>query len=237
MKIILVIASVIGLLAAGRLEPAVSPDKNVLLNKSYTVADRVKQYGEQARSRWAPYFERAGVAYPGKRFAFVGLKEEKELEVYVTDADGNWKFIRSLPVKAASGGPGPKLRQGDGQVPEGDYRISFLNPNSRFHLSLRVNYPNGFDKEKAREDGRTNLGGDIMIHGNAVSIGCLAMGDTAAEDLFILAADTGIGNSKVLLVPHDFRTRGVGELNSTLPSWVAELYSSLEKSLKEFPKT
>ena len=38
-----------------------------------------------------------------------------------------------------------------------------------------------------------------MIHGNAVSIGCLAMGDSAAEDLFVLAALTGIKNIDVIL--------------------------------------
>lgn len=89
---------------------------------------------------------------------------------------------------AASGGPGPKLREGDLQVPEGVYRLTAFNPNSSYHLSLRVDYPNAEDRAAedravARSDRRTSLGGDIFIHGKAVSIGCLAIGDPGIEEL------------------------------------------------------
>src|SRR5690606_4961 len=101
---------------------------------------------------------------------------------------GVLRFVRALPVLAASGRVGPKLQYGDYQVPEGFYRIEALNPNSRFHLALRVNYPNAFDRAEAAREGRTHLGGDIMIHGSNASVGCLAMGDVVSEDLFVLAA-------------------------------------------------
>jgi hypothetical protein len=39
-----------------------------------------------------------------------------------------------------------------------------------------------------KKDGRKNLGSNIMIHGKNCSVGCLAMGDEAAEELFVLAA-------------------------------------------------
>ena len=68
------------------------------------------------------------------------------------------------PILAASGVLGPKLREGDKQVPEGIYGAEALNPNSKFHLSIRLNYPNTFDRRMAQSDGRTQLGGDIMIH-------------------------------------------------------------------------
>jgi hypothetical protein len=109
-----------------------------------------------------------------------------------------------------------------------------LNPNSEFHVSLRVGYPNEFDREHARADGRTRLGGDIMIHGNAVSIGCLAMGDEAAEDLFTLAARAGLEHVRVILSPVDLRssprppTRG-------MPRWVPELYDRVAVELKKLP--
>lgn len=202
------------------------------LARSYTVKDRVKQFGEQVRERWKPYFENAGVSYPGKAFTFIGLKEEARLEVWVDDEDGKKHFLRSFPILAASGDQGPKLQQGDYQVPEGDYRISFLNPNSRFHLSLRVNYPNAADRAQAKRDGRKNLGGDIMIHGNAVSIGCLAMGDEAAEDLFILAAKIGLPRNRVLLLPYDLRVHGIREDAS--PAWVKDRYEALQEVLKSF---
>ncbi len=182
-----------------------------------------------------PYFEAAGVAYPPQRLTLIGLKEEKVLELYAAAAkDKPERLIRAYPILAASGGPGPKLRQGDLQVPEGLYRIELLNPNSRFHLSLRVNYPNADDKARAREDGRSNLGGDIMIHGNAVSIGCIAVGDEAAEDLFVLAAAVKVGNIKVILSPMDFRNRRLQE--KVAPVWTKELYSRIRAELGKYAK-
>lgn len=107
------------------------------------------------------------------------------MEVYGIDQKSSNRFLFAYHILAASGTVGPKLREGDEQVPEGIYSISGLNPNSQFHLSLRVDYPNTNDRQQAQLESRTNLGQDIMIHGRAASIGCLALGDEAAEDLFI----------------------------------------------------
>ena len=142
-------------------------------------------------------------------------------------------LIRTYPVLAASGRLGPKLKEGDRQVPEGLYRIESLNPNSMFHLSLRVNYPNEFDRRQASRESRTNLGGDIMIHGSNASIGCLAMGDEAAEDLFILAAETGIDKITVLLSPVDFRKRAMPEVTHPLPEWTDVLYEQIKQELSK----
>ena len=128
----------------------------------------------------------------------------------------------------------PKLREGDGQAPEGLYRIESLNPNSAYHLSLRVNYPNAQDRKRGAEDGRTDLGSDIMIHGRDVSIGCLAMGDAAAEDLFVLAADTGIKNIAVIMCPVDFRVRELPGNMPPLPGWCGELYGEIRQALRTF---
>ena len=166
----------------------------------------------------------------------VGLKTEKILQVYANDSTGAPRFVRSYPIRAASGHLGPKLREGDGQVPEGIYPIESLNPNSRFHLALRVGYPNAFDREQAAKDGRTNLGGDIMIHGNSVSVGCLAMGDEAAEDLFVLAGDTGLKSVTVILTPVDFREGKSVPRSAQLPGWTESLYQTIRSRLKEFPK-
>jgi hypothetical protein len=205
-----------------------------VMKRTRTVAERVDQYGAAAQARLAPHFSAAGVPYPPKGLVLVGFKSERRLDVYATGSDGAPRFIRSYRVRAASGELGPKLREGDGQVPEGLYRIEFLNPNSLFHLALRVNYPNKRDRERARTDGRTRLGGDIMIHGNAVSIGCLAMGDEAAEDLFVLAALTGIERIRVILCPADFR-RAPRPATATMPPWVPALYDELAAELAKLP--
>jgi hypothetical protein len=204
-------------------------------SKPRTIAERVQQYGARARARLAPHFQRAQVAYPPNRVTLVGLKAERRLELYAAGAMGAYHFICSYPILAASGGPGPKLREGDKQVPEGVYPIELLNPNSRFHLALRVGYPNSFDRAQAAKEGRTELGGDIMIHGSSVSVGCLAMGDKAAEDLFVLAADTGLSNISVVLAPVDFRTGAAAPKGAKVPDWAAPLYSEIRARLAELP--
>jgi len=199
-----------------------------------SVEDRVRQYGKEARARLTPHFAEAGVPYPPARIILVGIKDEKALHLYAAKNDGIPRLIRTYPILAASGSLGPKLREGDGQVPEGVYRIESLNPNSQFHeLSLRVNYPNAFDRKMAAQDGREELGGDIMIHGGDCSVGCLAIGDKPAEELFILAADTGINNISVILSPVDFRKQ-VNAPPSSL-SWVEELYRNIARELHKLP--
>ena len=198
-----------------------------------SVADRLAQYGDAARKRLNPFFVRAQVSYPPKQLVLAGFKAENQLQVYAAAGKGVFRLVRSYPILAASGGPGPKLKEGDQQVPEGVYPIESLNPNSRFHLALRVGYPNSFDREQAKREGRSDLGGDIMIHGSAVSIGCLAMGDEAAEDLFVLAADTGLRNISVVLSPVDFRLGKIVPPNASLPPWTEQLYAEIRARLKE----
>ena len=200
-----------------------------------SVPSRLKEFGATARGRLKPAFAKAKVLYPPARVAFVGIKDEKRLEIYAAGPKEALRYITAYPVLAASGGAGPKLRQGDGQVPEGLYEITALNPNSSFHVSLRVNYPNAFDHEQARKDARTELGGDIMIHGSAVSIGCLAMGDPAAEDLFTLAADAGLKNIGVILTPVDFRLGKAVPNDAKLPAWTKTLYSQIRTQLQPLP--
>lgn len=207
----------------------------VRLRPRASVEDRVRQFGGMARARWAPYLDAVGLSYPPQQMVWVGLKDERVLEVWGQADAGNWVRIRTLPILGASGILGPKLREGDRQVPEGVYEIESLNPNSRYHLSLRVNYPNAFDLRHAKEDGRANPGSDIMIHGKTASVGCLAMGDEAAEDLFVLAAEAGIARIKLILAPVDFRHRQLPEPLPEPPEWLGELYDQIRRELAKLP--
>ncbi len=202
----------------------------------YTVYDRVAQYEWVVRRRLAPYFASAGVAYPPSVVVLVGLKSERELEVYAGRSTEDLRFIRSYPVLAASGTLGPKLEEGDRQVPEGIYRISGLNPNSRYHLSLQIDYPNVLDRELARRDGRRRLGGDIFIHGGARSIGCLAVGDAAVEELFVLVAQSGSADVPVILTPIDFRRPRVNGSHPALSGSVgAAIYPGIRRAMERLP--
>ncbi len=203
----------------------------------FTIAQRLEQYGTNARVRLAPYFEKQQVAYPPSELVFVGLKEEKMLEIHAKSGTNDFKFIRSYPMLAASGVAGPKRREGDRQVPEGIYGIDFLNPNSSYHLSMQIGYPNANDRAQAAKEGRTNkLGGEIMIHGDAKSVGCLAMGDEASEDFFVLAADTGVTNITVVLSPVDFRAGKTVPENAKLTDWTPALYEEIKARLAKLPR-
>ncbi len=197
-----------------------------------TVNEVLADIGADASERLLPWFEQAKVAYPPQRLALLGFKAEKRLEVWA-EKEAAWIRIRSYPILAASGVAGPKLREGDYQVPEGIYRLNFLNPNSRFHLSMQINYPNDYDSQRAAQEQRTDLGGDIFIHGKAVSVGCLAMGDEAIEELFVLVATIGLDKVTVILAPQqDMQTV---ELKKPVPLWLPELYAEIRQTLAAFP--
>ena len=198
-----------------------------------TVAEVLSELGPAAESRLSPYFREAGAAYPPQRLALLAFKAEKRLELWAGQRE-DWIHVRDYPVEAASGGPGPKLREGDRQVPEGIYRIVLLNPNSRYHLSMKLNYPNAFDLKYAQQEGRGEPGGDIFIHGKAESAGCLAIGDPAIEELFVLVARIGLENVELVVAPND-RRRGP-PAGSNGPPWVAELYRHIDTALSRFSR-
>lgn len=202
---------------------------------TFTVEDRLRELRAPVQNRLQPLFDAANVAFPGDELSLLCFKDSRNLELHARDRDGAWKWIKSYPILAASGRAGPKLTEGDRQVPEGVYAIESLNPNSHYHLALRLNYPNQFDRKMAAHDHRTRLGGDIMIHGKASSIGCLAMGDPAIEELFVLAALVGPERVRVIICPVDFRNPAA-KVSLSGPEWVPDLYLSLDEDLKAYDR-
>ena len=88
------------------------------------------------------------------------------------------EVLKSYKIALGGDPIGPKERQGDNKTPEGTYVIDGRNRDSRFHLSLRISYPNERDKKRAKELG-VSTGGDIMIHG--IKNGFSSVGDAHAE--------------------------------------------------------
>ena len=114
------------------------------------------------------------------------FKEEKKLEMWIKSDTGKYSLYKEYDICTFSGGLGPKKMEGDRKSPEGFYytKKSFLNPNSSYHLSFNIGYPNEYDKSHGY------TGSLIMIHGNCVSIGCYAMTDKYIEEIYGLVEKT-----------------------------------------------
>lgn len=117
------------------------------------------------------------VVYKGERKMHL-VNGRKALKTYKIGLGGN-------PV-------GPKRIEGDGKTPEGLYFIDRQNPNSSYHLSLGISYPNETDRETAKAMSK-EPGGDIFIHGRARknrgrgrdwTAGCIAVKDREIEEIF-----------------------------------------------------
>lgn len=200
----------------------------------YSVEDRLAMHGQAVALRVGPAFAAAGVSYPPRELTLLAFKDSRLLEVHARNTSAEpWRWVCTYPILGMSGALGPKLREGDRQVPEGLYDALFLNANSRYHLAIRLDYPNAFDRQMGQADGRARLGSDIMIHGTRASAGCLAMGNQVAEDLFILAAVAGREQVRVVISPTDFRDPAAVAPTTGLP-WTATLYATLSETLADF---
>ena len=176
----------------------------------------------------------ADVARKAKgRLAILVFKKEQVVEVRAL----GWTVPRRYEMTGFSGRLGPKLGEGDKQIPEGIYGIEDLNPNSMFHLSLKVSYPNRFDRKRAAEDGRSDLGGDIMIHGGSATIGCIPIGDDAIEELFYFVAEVGREKVSVVISPYDMRKGRNKELERSPLPWYGTLCDDICRALKSFAIT
>ncbi len=120
------------------------------------------------------------------------FKEEAELEIWKKKDDGRFHLFKSYPVCFFSGELGPKLKEGDKQAPEGFYTVSpgLMNPNSDFHLSFNLGYPNRYDAAHGR------TGAHLMVHGDCSSAGCYAMTDALIEEIYAIAREAFEGGQR-----------------------------------------
>lgn len=130
-------------------------------------------------------FSEKGLKWPMKYMFVRSFKYEKQMEIWVkNDVKETFRLFKVYKVCATSGTFGPKRKEGDKQVPEGFYYINEFNPNSNYHLALGLNYPNVSD---AILSDQSKPGGDIYIHGNCVTIGCIPLTDSLIEEVYYLA--------------------------------------------------
>ena len=185
---------------------------------------RVRTAWESRGQTVASLFEEKGLTGPVEVF-FRVFKREQVLEVWARER-GTHQFVlvKDYPICALSGRLGPKRREGDGQIPEGFYSIDLLNPWSKFHLSMRVDYPNAVDRFRGS---RGKLGGDIYIHGGCATIGCVPVTDRWIEELYVIAVRARDDGQREIPT-HIFPTR----LNDAGVRWLARTYG---RDFVDFP--
>lgn len=145
-----------------------------------------------------------GLRYPPHEIFLRAFKCEEVLELWARDADtARWVLMKAYPICEKSGVLGPKRKEGDLQVPEGFYSINIFNPTSTYYLSLGINYPNASDSVLGI---KPRLGGDIMIHGDCVTIGCIPIQDDRIKEVYWLAVQARAGGQERIPV-HIFPRR------------------------------
>lgn len=142
------------------------------------------------------------------------FKNERKLEVWAKNKNQDtFTLIKTYDFCQSSGELGPKRREGDNQIPEGFYEVSNFNPQSTYHLSFKINYPNKSDLFFAD---KKHPGNDIYIHGKCVTIGCIPLGDENIEELYLLAAKakSAGGTIQVHIFPVYMNTTNLAKLQS-----------------------
>ena len=121
----------------------------------------------------------------------VVFKEERIMHLLHGD-----KVLKSVPIDLGWAPSGHKAQQGDGRTPEGRYTIDRRNPDSKYHLSIGISYPNEADVARARMSGKSP-GGDIFIHGTPRdkrragdwTWGCIAVSNREMEEIYAMVRD------------------------------------------------
>ncbi|MGQ0815974.1 MAG: L,D-transpeptidase family protein [Gemmatimonadota bacterium] len=133
-------------------------------------------------------FRERGIAFPAAEIFLRGFKRDHTLELWVRpEGQDTFVLLKTYDICALGEKPGPKRKQGDLQTPEGFYHINNFNPQSDYHLSLGVNYPN--ESDRILHDAGTPLGGDIFIHGGCKTAGCMALTDENIKEVYVIAME------------------------------------------------
>lgn len=148
-------------------------------------------------------FTMAKARFPEPQIFIRIFKLEKTVELWAKSAQADTLIlINTYKICATCGSLGPKRKQGDLQIPEGFYYINGFNPVSMFYLSLRINYPNASDRILGQKG---NLGGDIFIHGNCVTLGCIPITDDKIKELYLICLLAKAGNNDIPVHIFPFR--------------------------------
>jgi len=165
--------------------------------------ERVRQAYKEKETVITERLAKENIALNELSILIAAFKEEKEFEVYAKRKnETEYRKISTYKICALSGLLGPKRRIGDGQVPEGFYYINRYNPVSSYYLSLGINYPNASDRKKSKA---AKPGGDIFIHGECVTIGCLPMTNDKIKEIYLYAIHAHANGQQIPVYIFPFR--------------------------------
>ena len=183
-------------------------------------------------------FAQKGLAYPAKAILLRAFKKEALLELWAQKpSSAEYVLVKTYSVCATSGVLGPKRKFGDEQVPEGFYELDGFNPQSNFYLSLHVSYPNAAD----RILGSQHPGGDIFLHGNCVTIGCIPITDEGIKEVYwlsVLARTSGQQHIPIQIFPARLTSKQLDALaggHRGQPELIA-FWTNLQKGYQYFEK-
>lgn len=164
------------------------------------------------------------------------FKKEQSLEIWARSKHSAiFTLVDKYDICRSSGELGPKRKEGDMQVPEGFYHVSVFQPNSEFYLALQVSYPNQADRIKGDA---SHPGGDIMIHGNCVTIGCMPMTDDKIKEIYLMAIEAHNGgqeNIPIHIFPTQLNEKGMQYLTTvTTDKTILSFWSNLQEGYTYF---
>lgn len=161
--------------------------------------------------------QKAGIDSSHFEICIMVFKHEGQLQVWGRSKSATpFKLVDTYSICSSSGTLGPKRREGDGQVPEGFYHVSAFQAMSEFYLALQVNYPNAADRINGDKN---HPGGDIMIHGNCVTIGCMPMTDEIIKEIYLMAVEArndGEQNIPICIFPTKLTDSGMAWLKDNV---------------------
>lgn len=201
---------------------------------------RVRQAYLEKEDDFAALLSSHSIQRENLRVYLRAFKEEQLIELWAKNkGEEPYQLLREYKVCRSSGVIGPKRQQGDRQVPEGFYHIDRFNPNSNYHLSLGINYPNTSDRILGVQG---NLGGNIFIHGACVTIGCLPITDDKIKELYVFcveAKNSGQETIPVTIFPTKLTDRKFNELKERYQEDTEEvaLWTDLKAGYDIFNRT
>lgn len=198
---------------------------------------RVKNAYSSKKNSITSLFSKANVSDETFDLYLRAFKTEKKLEVFVKNqSDSKFTKLTEYDFCATSGVLGPKRKSGDKQIPEGFYKVIGFNPQSQYHLSFKINYPNESDLAFAD---KLNPGSDIFIHGDCATIGCIPIGNDKIDELYLIAAmaKNGGGKMDVHIFPKKLSDDALRSLTNEYGTALGGFWKSLQPAYLNFEAT